>query len=141
VRPDWLNDAACKGMDPAIFAPWPASVSISLQAPALADGAKRICARCPVTAECEADGKGDSFSVRGGKTPSERRKAGTFPCPTCGMSFSSAQARGSHERIHSVRPCGSDAAYQRHLRKGEDPCPACRDAHRIARWARDEVAS
>ena len=26
-------------------------------------------------------------------------------------------------------PCGTPAAYRRHLRSGEDPCPACRAAH------------
>ncbi|GHH29989.1 hypothetical protein Srubr_02090 [Streptomyces rubradiris] len=29
----------------------------------------------------------------------------------------------------SPAPCGTDGAYQRHLRKGEEPCQACRDAH------------
>jgi hypothetical protein len=31
------------------------------------------------------------------------------------------------------KPCGTTAAYQRHLRAGETPCNACRDAQRIAR--------
>ena len=29
-------------------------------------------------------------------------------------------------------PCGTDAAYRRHLREGEQPCVRCRDAHRAA---------
>lgn len=29
-------------------------------------------------------------------------------------------------------PCGTDAAYRRHLRDGEQPCLRCRDAHRAA---------
>ena len=29
-------------------------------------------------------------------------------------------------------PCGTDAAYRRHLRAGESPCERCRDAHRDA---------
>ena len=29
-------------------------------------------------------------------------------------------------------PCGTDAAYRRHLRSGESPCRACQDAHREA---------
>ena len=27
-------------------------------------------------------------------------------------------------------PCGSHAAYRRHLRRGEETCPDCRRAHR-----------
>lgn len=30
-------------------------------------------------------------------------------------------------------PCGTDAAYKRHLRNGEDPCPECRKAHTAKR--------
>jgi hypothetical protein len=26
-------------------------------------------------------------------------------------------------------PCGTNAAYQRHLWHGQTPCPRCRDAH------------
>ena len=32
-------------------------------------------------------------------------------------------------------PCGTDAAYRRHLREGEQPCVRCRDAHRAANAA------
>lgn len=28
-----------------------------------------------------------------------------------------------------LKPCGTNAAWQRHRRKGEYPCEACRDAH------------
>jgi hypothetical protein len=140
VCPDWLDDAACRGMDPAIFAPWPASVSISLQNPSLAVPAKKVCGRCDHRTECIADGEGDSYSVRGGLTPAERRTNGPKVCPTCGMTFTSAQARGSHERIHAVQPCGTDAAYQRHIRNKEAPCAECREAHRVAR-ANERVAS
>ena len=30
----------------------------------------------------------------------------------------------------AVAPCGTPAAYRRHLRHGESPCPACRRANR-----------
>lgn len=29
----------------------------------------------------------------------------------------------------ALKPCGTDAAYRRHLRKNEDPCEPCRRAH------------
>lgn len=30
----------------------------------------------------------------------------------------------------ALKPCGTEAAYRRHLRAGEDPCDECREAHR-----------
>lgn len=35
----------------------------------------------------------------------------------------------------AVAPCGTSAAYRRHLRHGENPCPACRRANRDAKRA------
>jgi hypothetical protein len=29
-----------------------------------------------------------------------------------------------------LKPCGTDAAYSRHLKRGEDPCDPCKEAHR-----------
>ncbi len=29
----------------------------------------------------------------------------------------------------ATQPCGTEAAYRRHLRHGEAPCEACRTAH------------
>lgn len=29
-------------------------------------------------------------------------------------------------------PCGTDSGYRTHHRRGEPPCAACRDAHRVA---------
>lgn len=34
-----------------------------------------------------------------------------------------------------LEPCGTEAAYVRHRRAGEDPCPACKDAHAANRRA------
>ena len=33
----------------------------------------------------------------------------------------------------NLRPCGTTAAYRRHLRNGEQPCEACRSANAAAR--------
>jgi hypothetical protein len=30
---------------------------------------------------------------------------------------------------HPLRPCGTEAAYRRHRRRGEEACPPCRAAH------------
>ena len=37
--------------------------------------------------------------------------------------------------VPNVAPCGTPAAYRRHLRHGENPCPACRRANRDAKRA------
>jgi len=36
-----------------------------------------------------------------------------------------------------LQPCGTPAAYQRHVRRGEQPCDACREANRTywRQWA------
>lgn len=38
-----------------------------------------------------------------------------------------------------TRPCGTEAAYRRHYRRGEKPCAACREANRRASQARYEA--
>ncbi len=38
-----------------------------------------------------------------------------------------------------VKPCGTEAAHRRHLRHGEEPCAACKEAHR-RRMDRDRRA-
>ncbi|WP_446677701.1 WhiB family transcriptional regulator, partial [Streptomyces galbus] len=46
----WLTEAACVGEDPELFFP------VGSTGPALEDvaAAKRVCARCPVIADCLA---------------------------------------------------------------------------------------
>ena len=39
----------------------------------------------------------------------------------------------------AVAPCGTLAAYRRHLRHGEEPCPACRRANREAKRAQSDA--
>lgn len=34
-------------------------------------------------------------------------------------------------RTRDLKPCGTDAAYQRHRKAGETPCDACREARRV----------
>ena len=31
-----------------------------------------------------------------------------------------------------TKPCGTEAAYRRHYRRGQKPCQRCIDAHRLA---------
>lgn len=34
-------------------------------------------------------------------------------------------------RKRELKPCGTDAAYQRHKKRGEEACDPCKDAHAI----------
>jgi WhiB family redox-sensing transcriptional regulator len=64
---DWRHEAACRNENPDTFFP----VS-ELDTATLAQ-ARAVCARCPVGAECEDDGRNDGFGIRNGKTPEQRR--------------------------------------------------------------------
>lgn len=68
---DWRHDALCRDEDPELFFPigttGPAAVQV--------EEAKRVCARCPVTAECLswALDTGQDAGVWGGLSEDERR--------------------------------------------------------------------
>lgn len=38
-----------------------------------------------------------------------------------------------------LKPCGTDAAFQRHRRRGETPCEPCREAHAAKKRRTDEA--
>ncbi len=61
-RPDWFDDAECRGMDPDVFFP------------AFGNGgheAKQVCARCPVATQCAEAGASEEFGVWGGQSAME----------------------------------------------------------------------
>lgn len=66
----WLDDAACRGMDPDLF--FPDERNTVPPAAALA------CSRCAVDDECLADAfaTGERHGIRGGMTGPERRRSG-----------------------------------------------------------------
>lgn len=68
MLPDWHLDAACRGMDPAIFFPERGKSSRK---------ARATCAQCPVQAEClEAaveTNQADDFGIWGGTSERQRR--------------------------------------------------------------------
>jgi WhiB family transcriptional regulator, redox-sensing transcriptional regulator len=75
----WTDRAACRGVDPELFYP------VSTAGPALVqvDEAKKVCAACPVTADCLAWAlrAGEPAGVWGGTTPEERRHLRRGPLP------------------------------------------------------------
>jgi WhiB family redox-sensing transcriptional regulator len=104
----WQTFAACTGVDPALFFP---------ERGAATREAKAVCATCPVREECleYALEHGEKFGIWGGKSERERRQI--------------RRERGiSKPRGRHLKPCGTPAAYQRHLNRGEPTCAACRAA-------------
>lgn len=63
--PDWMDEAACAGVDQDIFYP---------ERGESYEAARRVCARCPVTDECleHALEIGDTLGMWGGLTPDQR---------------------------------------------------------------------
>jgi len=120
VAAPWRLQARCQDADPDTFFP-PDGHNV--------DHARLLCGQCPVAGECLDEAlkiaRSDDFGVWGGTSPQERetirRERGIV-----GMAL-------GHER--NRKPCGNPAAYARHLRLGEDPCPLCREAESAYRSA------
>lgn len=118
---DWELRAVCRDLDPDVF----------FEKKTWAD-AKAACARCPVAAECLAavlrreDGLSASHraGIFAGLTPNQRFQLGK------------RKVRGPGRK---PSPCGTEAAYQRHIRNGEPADRACLDAHALT--AREKQAA
>lgn len=120
----------CLDYDPEMFFPeGPHRDEIAAQA-------KRVCETCPLQLSCledaldeEREAAGYRFGVRGGTTPRERtmiemRRKGKVPA-----------------HMLPSEPCGTLAAYRRHIRNGEATCDACRAVNNAENIARRAVAS
>jgi WhiB family redox-sensing transcriptional regulator len=95
----WKDRAACAGSAVDFFPDERANPAPALQ----------ICRSCPVTRECLAYArKYKQAGIWGGMTEKQRKRRSKEP-PT-------------------LKPCGTVAAFQRHVRRCETPCEACRDA-------------
>lgn len=122
---DWEPRAICRDLDPDLFFE-----------PKERASAKAACARCPVTAECLeavlAREEGLAATSRGG----------IFAGLTGGQRVAVAKQRGQTKPrpkkrtpgpVNSKAPCGTPAAYSRHLRNKEAVDDACREAHNTSR--------
>lgn len=127
TEPDygWRGRAACIGEDPDMF---------MFDAGYMARQARAICAGCPVRAECLADAMAT-------ETGDHTHRAGIRG----GMSARWRAAAAQRERYAAgavkqpgtrpLAPCGTPAAYDRHLRNQEPIDDACRDANNRRRQA------
>ena len=80
--------------------------------------ARKLCAGCPLAAHCRTQARDNrEWGTWGGETSAERAAAGYPP----------AGWRGRGHKTQ-LKPCGTPAAYRRHLRAGQKPCPPCKSA-------------
>lgn len=122
----WVRKAACRSIDPELFFSGHAADRAAAQG---------FCARCPVQPRClddvlEAEGsasRSDRFGIVAGLTPRERRDEYE-------RRVSAGNAFPPVRRL--LQPCGTAAAYRRHLRHGEPADSLCLQAERVARAAR-----
>lgn len=92
-------------------------------------GPEARCAECTVIVRLDGNGKAKACGWMGGgdmlraSAPLRRRRS-KFDEPK------TVTRPRPKKKKRKVAPCPSDAAYQRHLRNGEAPCPGCEKAHR-----------
>lgn len=92
---NWMSEAACVGMDPAIFFIDTRRTKNREETRAALDA----CESCPVSDQCLEENIDETFGIWGGKTAEERRKirahegGATRRCENCGDRFFSVTAR------------------------------------------------
>ncbi|WP_443057150.1 WhiB family transcriptional regulator [Streptomyces sp. NBC_00669] len=113
VRDDlsWRDRAACRNEDPELFFPKQAGNKQE-------ELAKEVCARCPVREQCADEARlvRPGYGVWGGASVADRRAGGV------------KQKSGGTRQL---KPCGTSAAYHRHIEAGEVPDDQCREAQRV----------
>ena len=68
-RPAWYDDAACRGIDPALFYPGPGDVVVARQA-------RAVCDVCPVQRQCLSHALAcqEHHGIWGGRNERERMR-------------------------------------------------------------------
>lgn len=128
MKPAWLDQAACRGLNPNLFVPERGDVA-SIRT------AKEICAECPVRNQCREYGlaihrQADLDGVFGGLTKIERlRILRKENLPRRRQTPMNSNTVRFYNPARPFVPCGTESAYVRHLRNKETPCRACKQAH------------
>jgi WhiB family redox-sensing transcriptional regulator len=128
----WTDRALCRHDDPDLFFD-EGAVGEALAA----------CRTCPVRQQClslamAAEGgvsQYSRFGIYGGLTPEERAALAKARAKT-----GQGPRKVPRWEGRAIEPCGTRAAYRRHMRHKEEPCQPCRDAERRERYARAERA-
>ena len=105
---DWMDDAACKGMDTNIFFP---------ERGESCEEAKAICRRCPVNDDCREYALSMGSRIQGvwGGTSDRGRRSD----------------RSGRGRVYALKPIdhGTYSGYNMHRHRGIPPCDACKSAN------------
>lgn len=119
---NWMNQAACTGIDVNVFYPNPRDGGV------ISELAAALCATCPVKTQCTQYGLTDEHGIYGGLTPAQRSKQrGWNPRRTITVQRPHADYVWPASKI---QPCGTVAAYRRHRRHGQPACEPCIQASR-----------
>lgn len=112
VRPEWMDDAACRGLDTEVFFPEQDEATRDVKA---------ICRTCDVQAECLAYALniGERFGIWGGKSEKERRVL-----------------RRRLGLAKDVAECGTVDGWNAHRQVGEGACDECQEAYATYRRER-----
>ena len=110
MNTEWMERAACKGMDVTIFVPERGGDT---------HRAKLVCAGCPVRNECDEYAQDDPSiqGVWGGRSARGREML--------------RDKRPAADRGAPI-PHGTNRGWATHLRRDIDPCKACRYAHAMS---------
>ena len=140
----WTDNPPCSGLGHLFFPP---HGETTRGAESREREAKQICATCPVIDTCRQEGrKGHEAGIWGGENDLERAIAGYPPLyQPRRVQDAIRKAREAGIVIPNYRkpgkplhPCGTNAAYRRHLRDHEEPCVPCREANKLYQAQRRE---
>ena len=96
--------------------------------------AKAICKTCEVLETCRVYAiENEPYGVWGALDEDERRAARRFlkvPSPQARERLKPHRNKG-RPKGGEVQPCGTPGAYQRHVRRGEKACDACKAAQAL----------
>lgn len=117
---EWMDQAACKGADLAIFFP-------KAQGPASYAVAKSYCEVCPVIELCDqyAMDTMPTFGMWGGRTRRERKQG-----------IARTRLKRKFGPGHGDM-AGTTAGYWRHMKSGDKLCDPCRQAYNAAKRERE----
>lgn len=120
---DWHQEALCRGADTDIFYPPERDAAAMRQA-------KAICAACPVSEPCGAEGLANrERGVWGGMSDRQRDRINGKPTRIQKLP---SERKPPTER----RGCGTPSGHVAHYRAGEKACQRCLIAHRADRRGR-----
>ena len=111
---DWRVEARCRGLDPEMFFP---------ERGDHADELRAICGECPVIEPCRDWAlHHEGLGFWGGTSEAERRRIRR----ELGIEKHLPQAQAWNRQA----TCGTNGGYVRHRKHDEEPCEACKEAHR-----------